>query len=161
MTPTEFKNWLTDRLAELEPRIGEPPGSEWAVIVAEAKQYCYGLGFHDFALSLPDAEKVKTPLTAANQLRRCLSILDTPPAVPDTDVLDPPDVARLLTCSPDTVRDWIRSGQLKASNVANGDRPRWKIQRSDLETFLQTRQADPAPAPPQRRRNSNGVTEYF
>jgi excisionase family DNA binding protein len=161
MTPTQFKNWLTARLSELEPRIGEPPGPEWAAIVAEAKHYCYALGFHDFALSLPDAEKVKTPLTAANQLRRCLAMLDSPPAVPDSDVLDPPDVASLLGCSPDTVRDWIRSGQLRASNVANGNRPRWKIQRSDLETFLQTRQPDPAPPQRERRRNSGEVIEFF
>jgi excisionase family DNA binding protein len=161
MSPTQFKNWLTDRLTAIEPRIGEPPGSEWAAIVADAKQHCYALGWHDFALSLPDAEKVKTPLTAANQLRRCLAMLDTPPAVPDADVLDPPDVASLLKCSPDTVRDWIRSGQLRASNVASGNRPRWKIQRSDLETFLQTRQADPVPVRRNNRRNNGDVTEFF
>jgi len=161
MNPTQFKNWLNSQLESIEPRIGEPPSGEWSAVVAEAKAYCYALGWHDFALSLPDSETVKTPLTAANQLRRCLTMLDTPPAVPDTDVLDPPAVARLLECSPDTVRDWIRSGQLRASNVASGNRPRWKIQRSDLETFLQTRHANPAPAPCERRRNNGGVIEFF
>ncbi len=53
--------------------------------------------------------------------------------------ITPPKIARLLKTSVDQVHGWISSGELKAINLSNGNRPRWKIRPSDLETFLETR----------------------
>jgi len=65
-------------------------------------------------------------------------------AIPeDLDTLTPPQVARELKRSVDTVRGWIRSGELKASNVAKpGKRTRYIVKRDDLDSFLAKRQPD-------------------
>lgn len=157
MSITELRQWIHAQLETIDPRAGEA-SAEYADVVRELK--IRTLEFNPtLSLSLPILDK-KYAASAVGQLRRVLEEIETP-SVPDGDVLDPPDVARLMECSPDTVREWIRSGQLRASNVASGNRPRWKIKRSDLETFLQTRQANPAPAPRERRRNNGDVTEFF
>ncbi len=60
--------------------------------------------------------------------------------------LSPPQVAKALRVSPDTVLSWIRTKQLPAANVATGPRPRWVVQRPDLDTFLQSRRPQSQPA---------------
>lgn len=50
--------------------------------------------------------------------------------------LTPPAVARLLKTSVEQVHGWIASGELKAVNLSRGHRPRWKIEPSELRTFL-------------------------
>ena len=148
MTPTEFKRWLTAQLREIEPHIGEPPTPVFAETVATAKAYAYLLGLHDFALSLPDSELGKTPLTAANQLKRCIKALEAPAVSTDErDTFTPPEVAKLLKVSPDKVLGWIRDKQLKASNLSNGHRPRWAVSKADLELFLKTKQPEPPVTP--------------
>jgi hypothetical protein len=64
--------------------------------------------------------------------------------------LKPGDVAKLLSMSPGRVLTLIRCGQLKASNVATGPRPRYLIQKADLDQFLRNRRPD-LPTPPGRR----------
>jgi hypothetical protein len=59
-----------------------------------------------------------------------------------SDKLRPADVAKQLQVSPAKVIGWIRSGQLKAANIATGPRPRYVIQRDDLDRFLSSRQPD-------------------
>ena len=67
-----------------------------------------------------------------------------------TDTLKPGDVAKQLSVSPATVIGWIKSGQLKAANIAKGPRPRYVIQPDALAAFLKMRQ----PEPPVARRPS-------
>ncbi len=67
--------------------------------------------------------------------------------------LSPPQIARQLHVSPSKVLQWIKSGQLKAANVAKGKRPRYVIQRADLELFLQSRQPQVSPSSRRNRRN--------
>ena len=55
------------------------------------------------------------------------------------DTLTVPDVARELKTSEDTIRGWINSGQLRASDIGT-QRPRYVILRDDLNTFLKSRQ---------------------
>ena len=85
-------------------------------------------------LVLAEVQSTKRPVVAAH----------------NSDALNPPQIAKELRVSPDTVLGWIRTKQLKAANIATGNRPRWIIQRSDLDTFLQSRQ--PQPAAPRRKR---------
>lgn len=70
--------------------------------------------------------------------------------VADDAPLKPADVAKLLRVSVNTVLEWIDTNQMKASNLATGSRPRYVIQRADLDRFLQSRQPDP----PSRRRRA-------
>jgi hypothetical protein len=49
---------------------------------------------------------------------------------------------------------WIRSGELKASNLSKGSRPRYRVTPDDLAAFLKSRQPEP-PTPRQRKATSN------
>jgi len=57
--------------------------------------------------------------------------------------LTPPEVAALLRVSPDKVLGWIRRAELRAFNVSDGTRPRYRIRRADLEGFLKRREVMP------------------
>ena len=70
--------------------------------------------------------------------------------------LTPPAVGRLLGCGSDKVLNLIRTGELRASNLAGGSRrPRWKINPADLQAFLERRSnsaLSQSPAPQTTRR---------
>lgn len=85
--------------------------------------------------------------------------------MPDTierTKLTPPEIAERYGVSPDKVLAWIRSGELRAINLATtpGGRPRYRIDLADLLAFEQRRAAQPV-ARPARRRQSPDVVEYF
>jgi excisionase family DNA binding protein len=122
MNKTEFKRWVLDMLAEIEPRIGERTCPEWAAVVATAKEYCYRCGMHDFALSLPDAARCKTPLTACNQLRRCLVAIHVPapPTSNGDGLLNLEDAAKILNCSSTTLRRIVKSKQIRFLQKGQG-----------------------------------------
>ncbi len=79
--------------------------------------------------------------------------------------LSPPAVARLLGISPDKVRSWCASGELKAANLAenhSGQRCRYRISPEALDAFLARRAVAPPPKPVRRRRKpQQSVTEYY
>ncbi len=75
--------------------------------------------------------------------------------------LSPPQVGRILRCGADQVLQFIRAGELKATNLSLSDRPRWKIAPSDLQAFLDRRSNQVvAPAPKRRRPIPTPVKEY-
>jgi len=78
-----------------------------------------------------------------------------------SDYLTPPAVAKLLHVRPDRVRAWIRSGQLRAVDLSDGTRPRFRISESDLQIFLNRRSAAPEPKVSRRRRRDPDVIEFF
>ena len=81
-----------------------------------------------------------------------------------TSTLTPPQYAKKLGISPDKVLAWIRSGELRAINVAAkpGGRPRWRISEAAIEAFEARRSATPPTKPVRRRRrNPADVIEYF
>jgi predicted site-specific integrase-resolvase len=55
------------------------------------------------------------------------------------EFLTPPQVARMLGTDAGRVLVWIRNGSLKAFNLSEGDRPRWKIHPDDVRTFLDSK----------------------
>ena len=55
-------------------------------------------------------------------------------------VLTPPEVAKQLGVAPETVIEWIKTGFLRASNLATGKRPRYVVRPGDLDDFLVSRQ---------------------
>jgi hypothetical protein len=75
----------------------------------------------------------------------------------------PPQLARQSGLGIDKVLGWIRTGALRAVNLATkaGQRPRWYVDQDDWEQFLQSRSnqvgASPAPA---RRRPQNANSDY-
>jgi hypothetical protein len=65
--------------------------------------------------------------------------------------------------SPDKVLRWIRTGELRAINVATHahGRPRWRIDLADLAAFEMRRMAQPVPIAPRRSMNKQGLIEFF
>jgi len=67
--------------------------------------------------------------------------------------LSPPQVAKQLQVGRDKVLNWIRSGELKAANVSDSFRPRYRIAPASLDLFLagrtnpQPRRKQPAAKP--------------
>ncbi len=80
----------------------------------------------------------------------------------DIRKLTPPQLARELQVTPEKVIAWIRSGELRAVNVAlhAGGRPRWVIDRQDIAAFEASRASKPTPRPRRRRRQIE-VEENF
>ncbi len=81
-----------------------------------------------------------------------------------TDVMTPPQLAKLWGVEVVKIHNWIRKGQLDAINVAVNPtgRPRYRIEMAAIDRFKQERSAKPEPKRvSQRRRSLPGVTEYF
>lgn len=79
--------------------------------------------------------------------------------------LTPSDIAASRGVNVLKVLGWIRSGELRAINVAtsqSGKLPRWRISPADLEAFDAARAAVPRPAPTRRTQRARGqVIEFF
>ena len=59
--------------------------------------------------------------------------------------LVPKEICEMLAIGISPVLNWIHTKQLKAVNVSNSpDRPRWRIARTDLDAFLESRSTQPA-----------------
>ena len=79
-------------------------------------------------------------------------------------VFTPPELAKAWGVSPDKVLGWIRSGELKAINVAKSmqGRPRYRIDAEAIEAFKRMRtNQSPPPKPARRRRKDPSVIEFF
>jgi excisionase family DNA binding protein len=61
--------------------------------------------------------------------------------MPDSKLYTIEDIAALLSVHPETVRNWIRSGQLDAINL--GGAAGYRITQADLDKFLQSRRGRP------------------
>jgi excisionase family DNA binding protein len=72
----------------------------------------------------------------------------------------PPEVAKVLRVEAKKVSGWCASGQLRAVNVSNGHRPRWRIPDDALAEFLAGRTSRPMVKPSRRKRAAN-VIKFF
>ena len=74
--------------------------------------------------------------------------------------LTPKQIADAQSVDPDTVRGWIRSGELPARNLAAkaGGRPRYRVDPEALAAFLRKRAVVPTGRLPPR---PSGVSKYF
>lgn len=136
MTATEFRDWLLAQLANVKPTAREPATTEHAELVAEAKQYCFELGMLDFALSLPQ-EPVKTPLSAAIQLRRCLRELSAPSESVNSEYLSVKQAAQAFNMSERALYRLCKDGSIISSRYGKAIR----IKRADLDGFFAGRQS--------------------
>jgi len=66
--------------------------------------------------------------------------------------LTPPTVARMLGCDCNKILSAIRTGDLKAVNLSDGPRPRWKIHPDDLQRFLDSKSNQVNVTEPKRTR---------
>jgi excisionase family DNA binding protein len=86
-----------------------------------------------------------------------------PTLVENQEFFSPPEVAEILRVSHSKILTWIAAGELRASDLAShrGQRPRWKVSRADLESFLARRSTTAPPEPRRRRRSQDNVTQYY
>ena len=66
--------------------------------------------------------------------------------------LTPPEIAKRLRITAAKVIGWIRKGELRAVDVGNGSRPRYRISPDDFEDFLKSREVQPPLPRTQHRR---------
>jgi excisionase family DNA binding protein len=165
MTRKELRSLVLKRLNDLDRWYSDDPPDpdkvadrERAIVYEVASEMAMA-GFHRLhaaGLTLHDddnTERVKTYLS------RCLAALRSKRRVGggsangDVEMLTPPQVARRYGVSPDTVRGWIASGDLRAVSVGKASRARYRVPADALQEFAAKRPARVAPkAPPQRRR---------
>lgn len=82
----------------------------------------------------------------------------------DRQKVTPPQIAKAWGIKKEKVIAWIRSGELKAINVAtnaNGARPRFLVDVEDLAAFELRRQVVPPSKPVKRKKRPSGVIEFF
>ncbi len=74
----------------------------------------------------------------------------------------PPELAKLWGVNANKVLGFVRTGELRAVNVAASTlgRARWRISPSDIAVFEQRRSAV-APQKTRPRRKTAGVIEFF
>ena len=75
-----------------------------------------------------------------------------------------PEAAADYGISDTKVLGWIRSGELRAVNVAASrcGRPRWRIEKSELERFMAARMnATPVKVPRTRPPRNEGVIQFY
>ena len=78
--------------------------------------------------------------------------------------LRPPEIARRWGVSCDKILAFIRTGELRATNMVmpnRGQRPRYLIDVEDLKDFERRREVRPPPAPARRRRERLGEATYY
>ena len=78
--------------------------------------------------------------------------------------LSPPQVAERLGVKADKVRNWIRTGELRASDFAEklGGRPRYKVHETALIAFEQRREVKPqTPTVRRKRKQPDKIIEFF
>ena len=82
--------------------------------------------------------------------------------MPSNIAQTPPVLAKRLGINTHKVLGWIATGQLRAINLGDGSRPRWRILADDLDAFLARRAATPAAKQTRRRRKPDpAVIEFF
>ncbi|BBO34201.1 helix-turn-helix domain-containing protein [Lacipirellula parvula] len=98
----------------------------------------------------PELVREWTPAAQPIEVRKYLAMAiaataEKPEPGPEP-LLSPPEVAELTGSAPETVIEWIKTGFLKASNLATGQRPRYMVKPADLDDFLTSRQVPRANA---------------
>lgn len=162
-----FRRWLRAEIKWMnDPYPDEQQFYDAANAITKARRIAVGLGLPDVAricgtirtpaLALPVAQEVLADCLVATNKKK--------PSEANTKRLTPPQVAERYGVSPDTVRRWITNGDLPATDVGKGGRPRYKVSADNLKEFDKQRVAQASPAKPVKRRCSKDsdllITRY-
>ena len=132
-----------------------------ADIIAEARRRAVAEALPDVASVLTIRTSALSLTTAQAVLCEALAALATKPTS-----LTPPQVAKRLGVSPDAVRGWIRSGELKATNTADPKkkRPRYRVTPDAVAEFERKRNVVPIEQVRRRRKPDSEhleATQWF
>jgi excisionase family DNA binding protein len=152
MTRKQYKQWLIERLAEVEARIDRPATEQEASIVFKAKKYAYFLGLRELANMMPERD-LKTPLDCCLRLQDCLDYVENPPpANYDYDALiNVKEAARILGYSKDRTRVLAKKGQITYVQIGQGH---IKFRREAIDEYIAANSTGPKDierSPAQRR----------
>ena len=78
--------------------------------------------------------------------------------------VSPPKAADILDCSPEKIIGFIKRGELRAVDLSNHPgmgKPRYRIDKDDLDAFLKTREVVPRQQTRRRVAKSRHVIEFF
>jgi hypothetical protein len=78
-----------------------------------------------------------------------------------TRFLSPPQIAKILGIGPEKVLHYIATGELRAINTSLSDRPRWKIDPVDFESWKRGRSNQPKQESTRRRRSIPTATKSY
>jgi hypothetical protein len=139
MTTAQFRRWLKAEIRWLqahETADEEQIFYDAAGILVEARQKATALGLPEAADLCRCRAKAVAPITAQESLAAVLGALRAQKRPSTEKHLTPPQVAKRYGVSPATVRGWIESGELKATNIASkGKRPMHRITPDALAEF--------------------------
>jgi excisionase family DNA binding protein len=140
-TLAAYNGWLREGIAWCEANLADDSREVCelsAKLVHKAKQFAYQLQKVRLADVLP-FRPLKCPTDACLRLREALSFFDEAPVPPQGKAnrdRTTTEVAQQMGVSPDTVREWIKVGRLRAVNVAKpGVRPSYRITEAALADF--------------------------
>lgn len=125
-----------DAIYEADP-LGQWSGHRAALIVGEVSQLMAAAGHPGLVRAPVDDADV---IDVKRYIAACIAATAEPPEPGPPPLLSPPQVAELTGSAPETVIEWIKTGFLKASNLATGQRPRYMVKPIDLDNFLASRQ---------------------
>lgn len=153
MTEKQFKQWLTQRLADAEPMISRRATERCAQITFEAKAHAYRLRLYDLARQLPECDVI-TPLDCCLRLRDCLTYLEQPPSTERDSgaLIGLPEAAKILGYQVDRLRRLAKQKQIKYVQHGQG---RIKFRREWLDEFIDSNSRGPQDikrSPAQRRK---------
>lgn len=74
--------------------------------------------------------------------------------------MTPNELAHFWRCSANTIRTWIRNGQLKAMNVATKGKPRFIILPKHMEEFEARMEVKTEPKATRKRKPKKPWVEY-
>lgn len=137
-----FSKWINAARKELRAAYDADPTAETTGPLAgrignEASKRAANERLHDCIEHW--SEQNSDSLAVDAYLVRCLAAIERIESERNPRLLTPGDVACRTGSSVDTVLNWIRTGFLKASDVATGERPRYVIRPEDYQSFLRSR----------------------
>jgi excisionase family DNA binding protein len=145
-----YKNWLKRQLRKLDTlddELDENQYDDLREVIYESARRASLEGNVEAIQACKMRHGGAAPDLVREVLAECLATIENQTPTH----LTPPVVAKKLSVSRDTVLNWIRNGELKASNIAQrGKRPRYRITPEALAKFEQMRN----PEPRQARRGS-------
>lgn len=150
----EFHRWLEKQFADMEVYVQFAEVDFFDKLgIAQTVETAFRLACrHGYGAALPERGCL-TPREGLQALGRMLAWAERKAKRRTGNFLTPPQAARKLGVSPDTVRGWISSDELKAVNVARpGKRANHRISREALAEFEQRRQTKAAKPAARRRK---------
>jgi excisionase family DNA binding protein len=154
-----FHAYVKQRIRRVESWLALPPDeTDWQQVAEDCRSVLAEVESQATLAGVPGAVTVCQGLgtnATVEETRRILAECLAACPEPSRDTLTPPEVAKQLSVSSDTVLAWIRSGELAAANIASrtSNRPRWIIKKTDLDRYLKGRQPETA-APPKKLESS-------